>query len=472
MNTKILDRRIDSEHIYYNLKLSNIFDGISVGEKPSYINQKVSTILKKQSDYEMSIYYFAINGNIPLFVCPIVEGTNSDANLTPYGVCYSYGGTDYSQQVKYDPTIESSPASLGIVKAPLENNGLQDLSSSYYYIYQFQTFLDMVNASLTNAYNDFNSANPGVHSSPVWVQYDPNNGLFSVIGEYSYSQAGHADVFFNFELLVKYFNTVKAVFYNDNDINFKDWLIRFDSDFTKVNAYELPYTNTPYPANPNYIKNIQEYDTRYNWANILSLVFISNTVQTRGEYLPPVQGITPISTALITNMSIASPSIITCNNLFGFENGDLVNIINSSYSVDGVPASNDVQYSIRNLTYNTFQLFYPNGITPVNVTAFVSGGQIYKNVKANNTFNPDTRSIIAYYDIILDTNDSGANWRQYLYYQPQVLKWVDLVSNEPLNQFDLNIYMQLVNGKLIQLYQQINTSSDIKFLFRKKDSKY
>lgn len=377
------EKENDNEHIYYNINITNIYKD---SEAPiiAQLNDQTNQILQKQSDYQCVVTFWSLRGEIPIFYCPIKEGSNSNRNLTNFGVCYSYLGFDYSDPIIYVP--QSGNLNVPLPNPPSLNNGIQDLIADpyYYTVWSFQHFLNMINTSLTNAYNAFNAVHPGVHSSPVWFQYDENSGLISMIAEYSYANRAGADIFCN-ALLLNYFESIETDYIGYDKPNFKDYRFILVHDFTNRNAYALPGSTIPTPPlNPLYIKLQQEYETRYTWANIRSILFTSNTIQTRNEYVPQIR----------------NPNATQNNNI--------------------------------------------------------------------DRFNSNFLNILSYYDIIYDTSGlSGASWRQYLFYNPQIYKWIDLVGDMSLQSFNINIYIKLTNGQLIPLELPSGTSADIKLLFRK-----
>jgi len=376
--TKIYD---DREHIYYNIKISPIYKDT---EAPQIANSNIQTsnILNKQSDYECAVTFWALRADLPIFICPIAEGTNNNINLTNFGVCYSFGGNDYTSSVIYVPNRTFPSYELPL--SPLNNNGVQDIKNEYYYVWRFIDFVDMVNTAFTNAFNSYKTAHAGQpETEPVWIQYDNETGLFSLVAQKAYLTSG-VEIYMN-ELLYNYFSGLK-VYANVYDApNFKTFRLLIEHNFTNQTAYALKGGTIPAPpAVPDYVINSQEYESRYTWANIISILFTSSSIQTRDEYIPQ-----------ITNPNLISSSV--------------------------------------------------------------------------NAFNPNYRSILSYFDIIYDTSgNSGANWRQYLYYDPAIYKWIDLVSDIPLNNFNIEIFFQLTTGQLVPLKIPINSLVDIKLLFRKK----
>ena len=456
----------DDKHVYVNLRLDNILtDGNETAKRASIVKQ-MGSLLPHQDEYKLGVMFFQLNANIPVFVCPIIEGfinfgvitnitqapiavittttttglyaglriritningmveingqynvrqilspntfsiniagtnnaVNSTAfnayvsggiiekgqdniNLTPFGVCYSYGTNDYASPVLFQ-TNRLNPI---LPRPPSQNNGLQDISYNYYYVYIIQQFIDMMNTALQTAYNAFNTAHPGIHNAPVIFEYNDVEGTISMICPYSYSQAGSAKVYVNKMLYEFIMDTLPILKFGINQPNYKDYILDFTPQKLNISAYAPNGQTIPvYPAtNPAYLRFTQEYDTRYMINNIKAVLFTSSTIQTRIEYMPSVS----------------------------------------------------------------------------NFNSFVQGGL--------NTFTPNTQNIVSYFDVISTTG--APPQRQPLYYSPAFVKWIDLVSHNPLSSINIDILMELTNGQLIPLYIEPNTATDIKLAFIKRD---
>ena len=378
LNKKML--RKDNEHIYYNIRIDNQSTPTNSSASPHTIfNKQTDNILSKQSDYELAVGFWSLRAQIPIFVCPVLEGNNPNINDTPYGVCLSIGTDNYPVRIIYSP--DSIFTADQLPKPPSQNNGVQDNSSTYYFIYTFQKFIELINIALTTSYNQFNVAHPGIHSTAPQFQYDSLTGLISLICERSYSQGGGSTVNVN-ALLFNFIEGIRVNFNGYNQPNFKDFNFILD---------ELPFNQLGFSIPPNTITNpplynkySQEYDLRYLWCNVKSILITSSTISARGEYLP------------------------------SSENPNFLN-------------------------------------------------------KIDNSFLPNTRSVISYYDIFLDSSGgNGANWRQYLYYDPKIYKWIDLKSDAPLNNINIEIFIQLSTGELLPLMIPSDSVATIKLLFRKK----
>jgi hypothetical protein len=456
MTFKYLNHEKDSnkdtqERIYYDIKIDNIQEnvpGTTNLPKRAVINQGTDVILQKQSDYEMAVNFWNLRAQVPVFICPlestwsspsittqtssilsignpcvitvgstagwksgervVISGVtglgwlniNDQYNITvltsttfsipydtslllpalsqatirylgngetPFQVCYeSEDGTDYEEQLLYYPDAEYSTY-----------NTPQDYKdkSGYTYIYTFQKFIDMMNYALERAYNRFNAVSPGIHSEPIKFIYNAETGLIDMLVPYSYvvSQS-RAKIFINAQLQ-KYFEAIQVQFYGYNQVNGKDF--RFIFNPSSGTPYAIPGSTIPIlPSPPNYLLYKQEYDTRFLWGNIKSILFTSSSIGCRQEYIP-------------------------------------INTIQSTGS--------------------------------------------------------NTLSVLSYYDIFYDTQGtSGANWRQQLYFNPSVLKWIDLVTNNSLSHINIEIFFLTNDGSILPLYLPISAFAEIKLVFRKK----
>ena len=104
------------------------------------------------SEYFCSIVRFTIQTGktLPVFIPRILVG-QADVNLTIYVVSlrYKFGNTTYtgSARVIYTPDNKTTPAPV----PPLLE---QDISSTYYYVYNYGTFIAMVNTAFQTAFMD------------------------------------------------------------------------------------------------------------------------------------------------------------------------------------------------------------------------------------------------------------------------------------------------------------------------------
>ena len=407
------NQEIGSEHerIYYNCRIDNQIDNISTSSTSEAVYDKQSqTILQRQSDYEMAVQSYGIRAKLPIFVAPIVQGTNTDIDLMPYSVCYSYTDPFTPGAVRQDFKVDLiwysdsiyNPGTPGFVgplpRSPADNNGIQDFTTSpnYYYCNNYQAFIDIVNTALRTAWTNFNAVWPGVHTEPIWVQYDARTGLFSFVGELSMAIGAGAFglnkawVSMN-SLLFKYFDGVYSIFNGYDTVNNRDYDIVFTQKKGGSNAWSLgnhyagsvPNVTTNPPA---YVIMEQETDLRYLWNNIKQIIITTDSINVRTEFMPFIE--------------------------------------------------------------------FPQQI----------------NKAISNTFNQPRKSIISYEDY---NGAGGESWRPGVhrdtYYEPRFYKWIDLVSDNVLNNIQLEIFFQIEEGHTFNLNIPRNGVCNVKLIFRKKN---
>jgi hypothetical protein len=383
----LVQRKINSpEHTYINARIDNIYAGDETPKRAT-LTQKYSALIDKQSDYEMAVTFWNLKGELPIFICPIVEGiTQNNIDLTPFGVCFSYAGNDYSAPVIYQSFSSVYGVNVPFPKPPSKNGGIQDLqTNAYYTVYAYKDFLDMVNSAIVTAFVAFKVAHPTSPNSnvPQFV-FDPATKLISLLCDFTFSQPGTAYFHMN-DLLLNYFAGLQVEFNGYNQPNFKDYTFIIEQGAYNTNAFAVPGDVIPTPPLlPEVLKITQDYNALYLWSNIRSVIFTSSTILSRDEVMPPVLN--------------------------------------------------------------------PNS-------------QFAQNL---NKFNPTSTNIISYYDLIEDAN-STATARQFIYYNPPIYKWIDLMGDTPLQTIQLDVYIQTTNGQLLPLFIPSNQCIDIKFLFRKKN---
>ena len=496
-------KRRNDETVYFNLKIDNIYNNLpntnrygSASSIPANISLKAGDIIPKQSDYQVAVDFFNLKGiTLPLCFAEILEGDNSDINATQYGFCLRHlaSGTDYSQRVIYEAGIDPSTYVNNLPKAPLDNNGLTDYTTIpyYYAVFTFNILLNMFNKALYVCWNAMITAHPADSPPcPPYFIYNEANGRISLILHHSYVRSPLAEVFWNSntEKLIEGIRVeIQQSYYEGGQDDFKDFKLApfIARPYGSPNSsFGLPQQadilNPPTLADVDYLPwkaltgangfyiMTQEYDCLYFWNNIKSIVFFSSNISTKNQYLPITNNPNLINSRRVSNMTIASPSVVTSVGNHNFAEGQTVYIAQGSYSVGGVPVTVTTAYRARNVTVNTLELYTVDTNQPVNVTAYNPAVPmwVYGKLAGNiGLFSNPSRSIVSYFDII---SQSGVDWRTNLYNLPNYRKWNDLTSDGKLDTIDLDIYLQLANGALIPFQIAINDSLGVKLVFRKK----
>jgi hypothetical protein len=161
----------EPDYIYYNCDIINNRtddinqSGLASPDPQIRFNETRDTaLIRDVSKYHFSIVRFTMNGpnrNLPLFI-PNIQTGQTDVNRTTYSVALSYqqqwNTTDVgvvSFNITPVPTFityVSETQNPAIAPTPRQPTVSQDLSSRYYWVYTYQHWLTLVNATLITAH--------------------------------------------------------------------------------------------------------------------------------------------------------------------------------------------------------------------------------------------------------------------------------------------------------------------------------
>lgn len=282
-------------------------------EVTDYNVSKNDFILAKASDFFASVVRFSIPLQAtPLMVCRIVPN-QPNPNLTPYSIGIRYNGVFKSVNLIYLPN--NNP----FTPTPVQNDPNRQVITSYYYIYLYQIFINMINVALYTAYKQHNftagSTTPG---SPILTGYippyltlDPETNLISLIAPIHFSKLTAPlieipQIYINRSIL-SYFDNFNLYQVGDQSPIGYDFAFKLNQDVTittplasetytffpqNQQAYYpagtiIPAPTTPpaLPADPLYYKFTQEFGTLQYWASLNKIIIASN-MPIKNEFLP------------------------------------------------------------------------------------------------------------------------------------------------------------------------------------------
>lgn len=323
-----------SDIIYYDINIASP-TGLSV--KAEYSETRVQNILDDPSDYYVAISRFSIDASaIPIFVCPVIPNPLNplDFNYTPYKITISYNNgitNDVATvNLRYIPVIQTLPIPLPPVA------GQQDLTSFYYYVYYYQTFIQMTNNAINDALAQIQVLNPGLLGIKTpYFQYNsdtnsvdlivPNDPLYitaynTLFGQQytpvQYPDAGSVGkiIIYLDSALYKYYsliNSYSAIIPLSSPPDYAHLMIVTDNKNnyyyppqnqanTIANQTPISFTESPpvviptFPAtasvtfttDPLWLIFQQEANAISTWNSLSSLVFLTQTIPVQPEYVP------------------------------------------------------------------------------------------------------------------------------------------------------------------------------------------
>ena len=270
------------------------------------------------------------------------------------------------------------------------------------------------------------------------------------------------------------------------------------------------------PPNPTQTDNGLQYNTTgyYNIYNYQYFIYLINNAFTLAyqqlltqvtsaelnlpsSYSPILSWDTSNNTAIL-NCDVTGYSTTSTNYIKIFFNTSLAQLfssfpvritsassylgLNTQIITDSYNNSNIIQYPPYNPTYDAIQVFqefstislwspvtsivFTSNTLPI-VSNQVSTPIIYNN--GNQLGSNGNNALIS--QVITDFISNEGTYKPNLVYEPSAqYRYIELLSNRPLNTFDLQVYWKDRQGVLIPFYLSSGCTATIKVLFTKKNS--
>lgn len=373
--------------LYYDIQITNIENQNSKPPVLTFIETRNNPFIYDTNQYEMSVIRFVLDTpNLPVFIPTIQPAPNTNINLTIYSVSLQWSNPVAPFQTFTQQTyITYIPQSLVAEIPPpptLTENGLQFNAGQYYYIYNYQYFIYLINNAFITCFNALNAqvvgaglVLPTTHAPVMSFDTMNNTAILNcdLLGYNTANPTNQISIFFNTPLSilfssfpVKLLSIVSALGLNSQIIT---------NSFQLSNVIQYP----PFAPTYNAIQVFQEFSTIPLWCPITSIVFTSQT-------LP------------IVSNQISTPVLYNSGGILG-TNGN-------------------------------------NSLIAQTITDFVATDALYK---------------------------------PQLIYVPQAeYRMIELISNRPLNTFDISVFWKDKTGALIPFFLSSGACATIKVLFRKK----
>lgn len=214
----------DPDRKYYNVVIANNESNnrYTFASFKDVLNQQ---IIKDPSKYYLTVLRFQIpTADIPILIPEIEEWPNTDVNRTVYNVTLEYqsGPTIYTATapVIYVPIVPPSYSTARPITAddpnPMKN------PSDYYFIYNYRTFIDMVNTAFATAYSDLSGQTPlPPGTAPPFITYNGQTELMTLHAPAAFltpvystpppPQSGQVNVYMNYKLFT-FFDGIEFIF--------------------------------------------------------------------------------------------------------------------------------------------------------------------------------------------------------------------------------------------------------------------
>jgi len=329
----VFKRANNADMIYYDIVSTN-FQSTTTEEPFLRFNEtRTNPIISNAGDYYLSIVRFSLDTyNLPNFVCEI-QPNQANKDLSIYSVTLEYDNGAGVKTPSNQVFINWIPQNKNVpnpVPPNQTSTGFQEFNE-YYYCYQFQYFLALINAAFGTALTSL-IANTGGGASPIALANQPvltwdvtsSKAILQAETQfYENSNAAKIRIYCNPPLFAL-FNSFLSVYYGTTGVTLGRNYQFVIEDFTGVNTILLPTNDLP--ANQRVFTQIfQEFSTIDTWTPVSSIVFTSNTMPIISNQLStPLlfnngqtsaglgnnSNFAQIITDMITNQQVFKPNIL------------------------------------------------------------------------------------------------------------------------------------------------------------------
>lgn len=289
----------EDDNVYINVIINGVSGDYSLtpngpsigvhGVEAKYNVCKSGPILEKSSDFFCSVIRFTCPLNdIPLFIFPIIPNqVNPNKSTMVIGI--NYNGINNSTNVIYIPDNLDTP--------PVQNLTIQVITP-YYYVYDYQNFITIINSALLTVYNSSGLAALFPTALPPYFSFDSSTNLISIIIPSFFvtltAPAVGIPIIYMNDALAHYLESFETLYRGSNELFGRDYDFIFPPA-NQINDKAYALFGTVYPPNPGpgivinlpqYYKIPQNYITLQSWNSLSKLILTSNNIPIRNEIVP------------------------------------------------------------------------------------------------------------------------------------------------------------------------------------------
>ena len=271
----MLNPNYQSSRIYYDINVTNVDTATSSNPALSFSETRTHTLLNDPSKYYMSIVRFSLNTpSLPVFF-PIIQSNQSNYNLTVYSVSMVYNNITVQQYIYFIPQDQSQ----SIPNAPINNNPKLQQFSPYYFVYNYEYFINLINTALSACFNTLSAQTDVSSTTAPYLKWNNELNIATLYCEQSYYSSSvnsnPINLYFN-NALFQLFSSFPMYAQSSSAKNGLNYLISCNA-FGNANVETI--------NNITYLLCQQEYSTTSIWSPVSSVVFTTTTMPINAEQL-------------------------------------------------------------------------------------------------------------------------------------------------------------------------------------------
>jgi hypothetical protein len=224
--------------------------------------------INDSGQYYLSVVRFHIDTtSLPVMIARVLTG-QTDINKTVYSITMKYKDIIHQEYLTFTP----QDLTAGTPKAP---QTIQDLSTGYYFLYNYSFFVNMINETFKTCFNNLKSAVEDAEdtlptNNAPFVVYDPSSGEMLInLDKLGFDNAleDYIKVYLN-EPMHNLFSSFEYIINSTDDANGMNYLLNVVNN--GVNLLDL--------ENYTAIQLYQEYPCISNWSCLQSVLICSSNL--------------------------------------------------------------------------------------------------------------------------------------------------------------------------------------------------
>lgn len=295
-------------HLYYDIRVTNSDQvGTTVNRPQVKFNETRSVpYIERPDDWEVSVVRFEVDTygvSLPLMT-PTVEIGQANPNLLEGRITLKYGATTAFSSPVFVP--ENLSASV-----PLPPLVEQDNSQGYYNLNSFQSFIDIINTTFSQALTNLKTAVPALNvasNRPGFLQIDQQGFVYGYFQQSLYDSSlgvgNYVEVYFD-EVLYNYFSTFQYDYYGDGVLTIPKGRYRLRVKGSPTFAPQNTFSVTDGVGTFNTLVCFQDFVATQSWNPVSGLIFKSQILPIK----PSLSGVPFIYNAT-TSQQLATSNVI------------------------------------------------------------------------------------------------------------------------------------------------------------------
>jgi len=253
----------EPENIYYDLQVKNLKNTVNESTQLAFTDARNSTILKKASDYEISVIRFQTDTTLlPVFI-PTIEIGQSDPNLTIYTITLQSGSNIVQQPVVWTPEFLDAPVPAAPSVLPFQS---QQENTNYYLSLNYQHFISLINVAFATAMTTLKALDGSITADAPFLGWAQDKLIAEMRADPVFDyESGSISIFMNRGLW--------ALF---TSLDARRQAIT--TSFGRIYKIAITSNNGFNDISSGKIVLKQNYSTISNWSPVSSIVFTSSTL--------------------------------------------------------------------------------------------------------------------------------------------------------------------------------------------------